>query len=305
MLSILPKDITDIIFSILPITDKRNLIRCNQELNLKTNLMMLYEKQFMAQVCFFYKYHLPTNITKLERLTLEMIYDNYIHLIPDRYICNSNKLCNNKFMHFYCVNLSNIPLLEKLLILKPKYSTHVAYGAAYSGNLELLKWARKNANYWKSNTCSDIRYNDNIDALKWTQNNGYGWDSYIYMYAAENGHIDVLKWLYDNGEEMIQSPTVSFSNLPLQYVPNGEPCKWDFLTCRKAALNGHLHVLIWVRENGCNWDSYTCSNASLNGHLHVLIWARENGCDWDCWTCSNAALNGHLDVLIWARENGC
>ena len=26
------------------------------------------------------------------------------------------------------------------------------------------------------------------------------------------------------------------------------------------------------------WDSDTCSHAALNGHLHVLKWARENDC---------------------------
>ena len=44
---------------------------------------------------------------------------------------------------------------------------------------------------------------------------------------------------------------------------------------------------------------------TMNGHLHVIVWARENGCPWDSKTCENAALNGHLDVLKWARENGC
>ena len=47
---------------------------------------------------------------------------------------------------------------------------------------------------------------------------------------------------------------------------------------KEAALNGHLEVLKWARENGCPWDSFTCSYAALNGHLEVLRWAKENGC---------------------------
>ena len=54
-----------------------------------------------------------------------------------------------------------------------------------------------------------------------------------------------------------------------------------------AALNGHLEVLKWARENGCEWNSNTCANAALNGHLEVLKWARENGCEWDSDTCAS------------------
>ena len=51
--------------------------------------------------------------------------------------------------------------------------------------------------------------------------------------------------------------------------------------CANAALNGHLEMLKWARENGCDWNSDTCANAAINGHLEVLKWARENGCQWD------------------------
>jgi len=32
------------------------------------------------------------------------------------------------------------------------------------------------------------------------------------------------------------------------------------------------------------WDEETCSNVALNGHLEVLKWLRENGCPWDEFT---------------------
>ena len=52
-------------------------------------------------------------------------------------------------------------------------------------------------------------------------------------------------------------------------------------------------------------DSYTCSFAALNGHLEVLKWARENACPWDSYTCSYAVANGQLEVLKWLEENNC
>ena len=53
-----------------------------------------------------------------------------------------------------------------------------------------------------------------------------------------------------------------------------------------AALNGHLHVLQWARENGCPWNEETCAHAAMKGHLEVLKWAREHHCPWDEVTCS-------------------
>ena len=87
MLETLPKDIIDILFTILPITSKRNFIRCNHELYTKTDLMLVYENDCIIQINKFYKYYLPKNITKLERYTLEMMYDGCDQMIPTNYIC--------------------------------------------------------------------------------------------------------------------------------------------------------------------------------------------------------------------------
>ena len=76
------------------------------------------------------------------------------------------------------------------------------------------------------------------------------------------------------------------------------------MVVRKRYSLGCIFFNLPLRGQG-DWDSWTCSYAALNGHLHVLKWARENGCEWNSYTCSNAALNGHFDVLQWARKNGC
>lgn len=55
----------------------------------------------------------------------------------------------------------------------------------------------------------------------------------------------------------------------------------------------------------CEWDEWTCAFAALNGHLDVLKWARENGCPWSQMTIAYAEDRGHLEVLQYARANGC
>jgi hypothetical protein len=81
-------------------------------------------------------------------------------------------------------------------------------------------------------------------------------------------------------------------------------CKKEEI-CANVALEGHLELLKWTRENGCDWDSDTCTDAALGGYLELLKWARENGCFWDSNTCAHAAKGGHLEFLKWVRVNGC
>jgi len=72
--------------------------------------------------------------------------------------------------------------------------------------------------------------------------------------------------------------------------------------CRHIAIEGHLEVLKWAREQGCPWGADTCANAAWGGHLELLKWVREAGCPWNESTCTRAAEYGHLEVLKWARE---
>ena len=264
------------LFIMLPISDKRNLIRCNKELNIKKNLMSNYENEFMAKIKKTYQYYLPTEIRLVEKYTIEILYDGYEHLIPKTYICKQNKLCNETgFMYFYCSVMKNLELLKNLLHFNFRHSIYVSYGAAFNGDLEVLKWARENGYNWDSWTCCSAAQNGHLEVLKWARENGCDWNSSTCAWAAENGHLEILKWARENG------------------------CNWNSSTCSNAAENGHLEVLKWARENGCKWDSNTCSWAAQNGHLEVLKWARENGCKWNSSTSSFAALNGHLEVLKW------
>lgn len=74
-------------------------------------------------------------------------------------------------------------------------------------------------------------------------------------------------------------------------------------SCAKAAGDGKLPALQWLREIGTAWDKKTCAAAASGGHLEVLIWARLNGCPWDETTCAEAAKGGHFSVLtFYAKE---
>ena len=282
MLQILPREMVHILFDLLPITDKRNFTRCDRELYTKNKLINNYQKSLISLVKKKYRY-IPNILTPDEKYIIEIIYDNYEHLIPLKSICDKNQLCSylSPFMYFYCAVNKNFKILKQLLIFNKNLEKYILYGAAFGGHLDVLIWTRENCCKWDFSTCNYAVENGHLNVLKWAKENDYQWDLWTCSRAALNGQLDILKWARANG------------------------CKWDPSTCCDAAENGHLDVLKWARENGCPWNSWTCSNAAYNGHLEVLKWARGNGCEWDYLTCSNAAKNGHLDVLKWAKENGC
>jgi hypothetical protein len=85
-----------------------------------------------------------------------------------------------------------------------------------------------------------------------------------------------------------------------------------------AAGYGHLHVIIWLKEQGYKWNENTCASTVKYNHLNVLRWLRgfdrdtcgissneTEICPWDEWIYISAIENGNIDVLIFAFENDC
>ena len=84
-------------------------------------------------------------------------------------------------------------------------------------------------------------------------------------------------------------------------------CPIDEWACARAAQNGHLECLKYLREEvKAPWDEYTATLAAANGHLHILEYLVERKYDeygvvfGDA--CKYAAENGHLDCLQYLHE---
>ena len=122
------------------------------------------------------------------------------------------------------------------------------------------------------------------------QLNGHIFSHLIIKCAVYNGNLDVLMWIKNNNAQRWKMVCQSVQ------------------LCDKAARGGKLKVLQWLRSQDggkCRWDENTCRAAAADGHLEILIWAHQNGCPWNEWTCAYAAREGQLEVLKWARANGC
>ena len=58
------------------------------------------------------------------------------------------------------------------------FTTKVCRVAAQNGNLEVLKWARKEGLFWDSDTCAQAARGGHLDVLKWARANGCPWGIY-------------------------------------------------------------------------------------------------------------------------------
>ena len=71
--------------------------------------------------------------------------------------------------------------------------------AAYTGNLEMLKWLRDNECPWSASTCTFAAQNGNLEVLQWARGQNCPWDEHTYKSAIKNGHTNVAEWAHVNG----------------------------------------------------------------------------------------------------------
>ena len=102
-----------------------------------------------------------------------------------------------------------------------------------------------------------------------------------------------MEWAHQRGYSRVWNTRVNYER------------RINAQTCKRAAENGQLVALQWLRQNGCEWNSYTCSAAAEGGYLSVLQWARENGCDWNAFTFEAALGFGNLGLLNYLIDEGC
>ena len=156
---------------------------------------------------------------------------------------------------------------------------------------------------------------ESIETLQKMINGGSEAPSDLFDLAAEMGRLDVIQ---------------------LAREPGFEALKPDGFTFATAASKGHLHIIVWLFEQGYMWDDDTLTHAAVYGQLKVVEYALNNGCPrspnhptrpfaaaaragdikilemlqkakfpWDASACAFAAKGGHQPALEWLRSQGC
>ena len=71
----------------------------------------------------------------------------------------------------------------------------------------------------------------------------------------------------------------------------------------RPQVQGNLEMVKYCVANECLIDSEACAYAALNGHLEILKYLREEAkAPWDSRIAAWAAKNGHLHILEYLVE---
>lgn len=132
-----------------------------------------------------------------------------------------------------------------------------------------------------------------------------------FVYASKKGWLSIIQWLYQ-----INSKSEKYKN---------HVCKLK-LTAQYAAMEGHIHVLDWLRSiepfwtewkskadprtfsdssDGCSRQNMSsiCNYAAQHGRLEVLKWAEANDCLWTFFACDYALKANHIKIFQWIHSS--
>ena len=130
----------------------------------------------------------------------------------------------------------------------------------------------------------------------------------FYFRVAQTNKLELLKWAREEkkcrSDERPIEVAAYQGNLEMVKYCVANECPINVLACARAAKNGHLECLKYLREEvKAPWESWTATWAAENGHLHILEYLVERKFDkFDKCACKLAAENGHIDCLKYLRE---
>ena len=148
-------------------------------------------------------------------------------------------------------------------------------------SISTLEFVWENKSLWwlgsdETYFCNRVAHTNKLELLKWArEEKKCKWDKRTINAAAYQGNLEMVKYCVAN------------------------ECPINEYACARAALNGHLECLKYLREEAkAPWDDLTADWAAKMGHLHVLEYLVERKYDqFDVSACWFAAENGHLDCL--------
>ena len=126
--------------------------------------------------------------------------------------------------------------------------------------------------------------------------------------VAQTNKLELLKWIREEKKCEWGGGTINVAalrgNLEMVKYCAANECPIDRRACARAALNGHLECLKYLREEAkAPWDFRTAARAARSGHPHVLEYLVERKYDkYNEFACQWAAMNGHLDCLKYLHE---
>ena len=303
---LLPELFNEVCDDIFKITDMRNLSRvCTYYNKICAKYIFELEKLYRKKYdkLLFAK---QLDVISVEKYTIEIILDNYCHLLPERYYTNNNTMICNMFAFVGNLELLKIASSKSCPITNSIYSA-----AAYNGHVDVLNWVRSHTRIAPDDSILSLNagIGGHTKVLEWMQK------EYIHIYvsavtynAATNGHLHVFQWFKNNNNvEVLNDFTegaAEFGQLHIIKWAHDNNCIKDNNFCLIAADTGHINILQWAYDVKMSMDIYDYEVIIQNGHVDVLQWFLDHNFDIAKHVARMAIKHGQIDVLMWAIKNG-
>ena len=119
--------------------------------------------------------------------------------------------------------------------------------------------------------------------VAWENKPSWWTETWFCWQVAETNKLELLKWAREE-----------------------KKCEWDHLTIRTAAVQGNLEMVKYCVASECPICVIACRRAAENGHLECLKYLREEAkAPWDSLVLYRAHTNKHLECLRYAVEKKC
>jgi len=276
------EDVYHIIFELVSMTGKR-AFACvsNVTYTLFKDKLSIAELEFQKMIN---RTNFVTNLyysgfyDTMHKRTIELVYDNCTHLIPDSYIVLENEILDKHKIHERLGKNGDLKMIVRLSKLRftSTFAEYVMRGAAKAGNIDILekmnidksvssdliiyavngnqiktlKWLLEK--FPHSISLSAVRYavkKNNVEMMEFLVLEKNCNPTYAGYHAAYNGRRDIVKFMFD-------------------YVPDGY--KMRFLgDVRSGGISGgHLDVVEFVFDHGYShpFNHVPCTD------INVLRW---------------------------------
>ena len=271
--NMLNDDICKIIFDILPISDRRSFIRiCASVQNLSIYMVDAeIEFQKLIKKTIFWKEIYSGFYYPLYKYTIELLYDDYIHLIPDRYIIADNRILYQYRKIYKRLGQKKESIFFTKLLRAGNISTKnidaFMCGAAEVGDIETLEQLI-NAGYKFSPLLISYAGKENqLETIKWLHKNGAVAPYRTECFAAKKGHVDVFKFLVTEMNCKISHHSCRAGAEHLEIVKF--ICEHYPKLLSPTAASGNIDVVKFLFSQNPNLLENICNNAAKNGHIAV------------------------------------